>query len=108
MNYDFYINNRKWNIEIVKSTNKLLCGKENCGVTHFSKSKIVINKEMEKTTILDTISHELCHAFMFVYGFGQFETFTEENICDMIAVWGIEFGEVRAKIAEWFNSQSED
>lgn len=104
MSYDFYIKGRKWNIELVNIDNPLLCGEDNCGVTHFSKSKIVINEEMDISTIIDTVGHELCHAFMFVCGFGQFETFTEENICDMLAVWGVDYGRVRAELTKWLYS----
>jgi CRISPR/Cas system-associated endonuclease Cas3-HD len=87
------INNRNWKVRFVKGTDKNLCAEDNeivCGITNYGKATIYINKEIEKDVMLDTIVHELTHAYLFVYGFGQVENFTEENVCDVFGAFAID------------------
>ena len=87
------INNRNWKVRFVKGTDKNLCAEDNeivCGITNYGKSTIYINKEIDDDVMLDTIVHELTHAYLFVYGFGQVENFTEENVCDVFGAFAID------------------
>lgn len=84
------INNRVWKIKFVSENNKNLCqsdGEQVCGITHYRTSTIYIVKTLEKSLMFDTLVHELTHAYLFVYGFAQFESFTEENVCDVFGAF---------------------
>ena len=87
----FKINDRKWKLKLVKDNDKVLEKTDDemsvCGITHFSKATIYINQEIDKDVMRDTIIHELTHAFLFVYGFGQVENFTEEMVCDIMGAY---------------------
>ena len=87
----FKINDRKWKLKLVKDTDKNLQKTDDemavCGITHFSKATIYINQEIDRHVMRDTIIHELTHAFLFVYGFGQVENFTEEMVCDIMGAY---------------------
>lgn len=86
------INNLTWKVYFVKNGDSHLEQNENeqnvCGITHFSDLKIYINKDINYDLIERTIRHELTHAYLFSYGMGQYETFTEENVCDIVETYG--------------------
>lgn len=81
------IKDYEWKVLFVKNDNSNLESEDNenvCGITHFDKLRIYINKDIAEDLILHTITHELTHATLFSYGMGQYESFTEENVCDFV------------------------
>ncbi len=81
------IKDYEWKILFVKGDNANLDADEDnsvCGITHFNKLTIYINKDIAEDLVLHTITHELTHATLFSYGMGQYESFTEENVCDFM------------------------
>lgn len=98
------INNRKWKIILVDDDNKALDRNEDeesvCGITKFAKASIFINKDIDNAVMLDTIIHELTHAYLFVYGFGQVENFTEEMVCDIMGAYAVDIVKTANEILE--------
>lgn len=99
------INGRKWQVLLVDEENKALCNDDEsitCGITHFQRNKIYINETIEETLMRDTIIHELTHAYLFVYGFGQVESYTEEMVCDAMGAFGYDLIQNAIKIFNEF------
>lgn len=88
------INNLNWKVYFVANNDANLDKNDDeddvCGITHFSKLRIYINRDIDEELILHTLKHELTHATLFSYGMGQYETFTEENVCDIVETYGEE------------------
>jgi len=104
----FVINKRNWNVKLVAEDSKYLCveeGEEVCGITSFAKATIYLNKEIDKDVMKDTIVHELTHAYLFTYGFNQFENFNEENVCDVFGAFCLDLSENAKKIYNWVGEQ---
>lgn len=99
------INNREWQIIQVKGNDKRLQqekGEEVSGITSYTQATIYINTDVANSTMKDTILHELAHAFIDTYGFPQYETYTEENICDMFGAFAIELTNIALDVyTEW-------
>lgn len=105
MMYKFTIKNNTWKLKLVADDSKYLEKADDemsvCGITHFAHATIYINKEIDKEVMLDTIIHELTHAYLFVYGFGQVENFTEEMVCDLMGAYARDIVEQATKIYSW-------
>jgi len=89
----YKINDLMWDIKWVKATDKNLCANKDedvCGITHFNATTIYMNRECPRELIYKTLVHELTHATLFSYGLGQYETFTEENVCDIMDSYGLQ------------------
>ena len=76
-----------------------------CGITHFSEGEIYINKDISDYLIKRTIRHELTHAFLFSYGMGQYEEFSEENVCDFVETYGEDIVEMTNYIYKEYITQ---
>ena len=103
--YNFYIKSKRWSMVLVEDDAKELEREDDemsvCGITHFAKAKIYINKEIDLDVMADTITHELTHAYLFVYGFGQVENFTEEMVCDFMGAYAKEIVAESTKMYQW-------
>lgn len=103
--YNFYIKSRRWKMVLVNDDDEVLERNEDemsvCGITHFSKATIYINKDIDVDVMADTIIHELTHAYLFVYGFGQVENFTEEMVCDIMGAYAKEIIAESTKMYQW-------
>ena len=83
----FRINGQTWTMSYMDSdSSKLNPGGDDIylGLTEYSKQRIRIRTGMSKQLTRSTVSHELCHMFLFVYGFGTSITFGEEEVCNFI------------------------
>ena len=55
------------------------------GLTLYAKQTIYINKDLPLRQKERALRHELCHCYLWENGFGSFESFTEEQVCDIVA-----------------------
>lgn len=97
----FLINGRKWELNYCDKYSKELkelTEEQVSGITDYYHSKIYILNDLTKDFTIDTIYHELMHAFMFTYGYAQYENYNDENICDMIGAFGKELFTVAEEI----------
>lgn len=103
------IKNQSWKIKLVADDSKYLERQDDemsvCGITHFAHATIYINREIDKSVMLDTITHELTHAYLFVYGFGQVENFTEEMLCDIMGAYARDIITQADEIFQWALAQ---
>ena len=76
------INNFNWNVSFVKSFDK-----EKFGTTRYLTQEIQVLDSLSKEEKLRTLIHELTHAFMSSYGFGQIDEWTTEVVCDFISTY---------------------
>ena len=76
------INNFTWNVSFVKSFDK-----EKFGTTRYLTQEIQVLDSLSKEEKLRTLTHELTHAFMSSYGFGQIDEWTTEVVCDFISTY---------------------
>jgi uncharacterized protein YjaZ len=82
---NFKIKDIDWSLEFVDSDDVKL--DKSLGLTLNVKRLILVDMNLNKTDLINTVTHELTHAFMWEYGFAQVD-FSHENICDFISVYG--------------------
>lgn len=81
------IHNLNWQVEFIQSEH---CFEENntqeelCGITKKLKLQVFINSEMNDDLVRRTVIHELTHAYIWTYGFENFDSFKEEDLCNFI------------------------
>ena len=76
------INNFTWNVSFVKSFEKA-----KFGFTRYLTQEIQVLDSLSKEEKLRTLTHELTHAFMSSYGFGQIDEWDIELVCDFISTY---------------------
>ena len=83
-----------FNIELVEEfdTNDIL------GITLYASQTIKILKKLSPEGLRATLIHELTHAFMYVNGLKDFETFNREQLCEFVAWHGEEIIKLATKI----------
>ena len=58
------------------------------GITRFSTAEIYVqNENMSEDIIYRTLKHELCHAYLYSYGFIA-DSMGEEDICNFLEAYG--------------------
>lgn len=79
-----------WTIETVNSHDaSLMANGESCfGTAWPAKMKIFISNELSGDRLKRTIKHELTHAYINATQCSRNETFSEEELCDFIAIYG--------------------
>lgn len=101
--FKFKINNREWHVVFCKKDDdriKAITEDEVSGLTDYFNLTVYICIDAPKDLINDTIFHELAHAYIFTYGMGQNENFSEENVCDMFGAFGEDLCETAYKIIQ--------
>lgn len=105
----FTVKNKKWTMYIVPdSSEKLIMdGQKCCGQIFFRERAIYLNEELmeDDCSFLETITHELTHAFIFSYALDE-ETFQkEEFICEFMAVYGKDIIAISNSLFKFFQSK---
>lgn len=84
------INNVEWEIkeltneemnEFISKYRKYEDYEYYCGYTSYIKHVILLNKIAENNE--HTLYHELVHAYLYSYGLYDFETYSEEDVCNI-------------------------
>lgn len=83
------INNKTWNIFEVPgaSTNLYIDGKHCRGVTRYLEREICVSSELSPCDKRQTLIHELAHAFLYDTQIEIKDEYTEENLCDFMAMY---------------------
>ena len=81
----FELNGETWNIVQVPTIGDEVT---NLGLTDYTKRVIQLLDWVDETTRIRTLKHELAHVWMWEYGHsqhGEDKTFTNEDVCEIIA-----------------------
>lgn len=81
---EFAVNKLKWTMELVDE-DKVLLNKEDSiilGLTDYIVQRISIRKGMSEQLTRRTVIHELCHCFLFSFGFNV-SAYDEETVCNL-------------------------
>ena len=70
------------------------------GMCSYPDKTIYVNQSLDDIQKAKTLRHELCHAFLFEFGFIMINKFSQEGICEFIAQYG---GKIDSIVREYFN-----
>ena len=84
------INNLIWEIEEVETRDvNLLEGENSCyGTCHYYKNVIYLDKSLTEFHKKRVLAHELTHAYIFSYLLTKQEKYSEEEMCEFVALYG--------------------
>lgn len=92
MKYAVFVNREEsaWSItEVAGSDSSLLVDGKRCrGATHYFKREIYIDKDLTPEDKKQTLIHELSHATLYDTQIELKEEYSEENLCDFMAMYG--------------------
>ena len=99
--YEIHIAGQRWTVRLVNShdPNLIINGDVCLGTAWPAKMEIYISNELTGDRALRTIRHELAHAFLNATQCFHNETFTEEEVCDFVAIWAKDIVPVSLLIA---------
>lgn len=100
---DLFLAGERWTISIVDShDSNLVCeGDVSRGCTWPGKHAIYLSNELDERTFRRVLTHELTHAFLFATQIEEFETFNEEQVCELVAIWGPEIIKTTNMLLNW-------
>lgn len=80
----FTVNNLEWTMVFADADKAFLNENGNTilGLTEYVNQTISIRKGMTKELTRSTVIHELCHCFLFSFGFCA-ESYDEEAVCNL-------------------------
>lgn len=84
------INELEWTIEEVDTRSQELVIDNNwCnGVCIYTQQRILLDKSLKNDKKIQTLRHELAHAFIYCYLLNQKESYTEEELCEFMGIYG--------------------
>ena len=81
--------NTCWNIVLTEDKKQLLLNGTLCkGVVNYKDITIFIDKSITSSQLERLIPHELAHIVIYVTQFQRKDIFTEEDLCDFMALYG--------------------
>jgi len=91
---------KKWTVREVSSDDPKLTyrGKQSWGMTYFKTKEIYIDEEMSPDRKIEVIRHELTHAVIFDTQFAETKKYTQEDLCDLMGIYGKIICEIADKI----------
>lgn len=84
------VNDNNWKVAVTRDY-KLLLDKNGhiCkGVTSYKNRTIFIDPRMPKESFLRVLRHELGHTYLYETQININDNFTEEDVCEFIAIYG--------------------
>lgn len=72
------------------------------GLTYYKSKEIYIDKELTKDHKIEVIRHEITHAVIFETQFIESKKYSEEDICDLVGVYGKIICELADKVYNKF------
>ena len=66
----------------------MLNGKQCYGVVQYGLQHIIIDQSPLLSSKIETLRHELCHAFIRETQLSIRDTYTEEEVCEMVGIYG--------------------
>ena len=97
------LNKQKWMVKIVDSHHEgLVAGTGVCrGCTWCGKQTIYLSNELEESTALKVITHELVHATLVATQMSVPEEFSEEQVADFFALYGAQIIGAANELERW-------
>lgn len=97
------LNKQKWMVKIVNSHHEgLVVGTEVCrGCTWSGKQIIYLSNELDESTALRVIIHELVHATLAATQMSIPEALNEEQVADFFALYGAQIIGVANELEGW-------
>lgn len=97
------LNTQKWIVKIVDSHHEgLIVGTDVCrGCTWSSKQIIYFSNELDESTVLTVIIHELVHAVLAATQMSVPEEFNEEQVANFFALYGAQLIGTANELKEW-------
>lgn len=79
----------EWNIELTKEKKKLRNNGKFCaGVTCYKEQTIYIDMNLRENQLYRVLLHELTHVYIYTTQISPKEFYTEEDMCELIALFG--------------------
>jgi hypothetical protein len=76
-------------IEVEPTHSMLLIGEKRCaGTCHYHHQEIYLSNAMKQDSKYATLCHELSHAFLVETQLEEKESFSEENLCEFVGMYG--------------------
>lgn len=102
-NTTLVIGQSTWKVSIENSHSSELCvdGNVSRGCTWCGKHEIYLSNELTPITFRRVCIHELVHAILFSTQACLLETYTEEQLCDFMALYGDEVIYLADQLEEW-------
>lgn len=97
------LNGQKWLVKIVDSHHEgLVAGTAACrGCTWCGKQTIYLSNELNESTALRVITHELVHATLVATQMSIPEEFSEEQVADFFALHGAQIISTANELERW-------
>lgn len=106
-NIEIDLNGQKWRVCVVDvhDPSLLLDGELRRGCTWWNSQKICLSNELDERTAYKVIAHELTHAVLYVtqikdLGSSTTENFTEEDVCEFMALYGAQIADIAQDLME--------
>ena len=79
----------EWNICITDDLEKLLVNGTVCsGAVHYKDREIYLNSNLDEVDLYKAVRHELTHAVLYETQVNLQHSYSEEDLCELIAKWG--------------------
>lgn len=106
-NIETDLNGQKWRVCVVDAHDPslLLYGELRRGCTWWNLQKIYLSNELDERTAPRVIAHELTHATLYAtqikdLGNSTVENFTEEDVCEFMALYGAQIADIAQDLME--------
>lgn len=93
---EFIIGSLKWGIDEVSTADyRLIVNNSPCyGTCHHNRNMIYLDETLTLERKKQTLKHELTHAFISSFLLEQRETYTEEMLCEFVAIYSEKINEI--------------
>lgn len=90
------INGLNWTIEEVetRSAELIVNGNQCFGVCQYLNQRILLDITLKNDKKLQTLKHELTHAFLYCHLINMKESYTEEEVCEFVAMYSQAINEI--------------
>lgn len=96
--YKIKINSLNFKIIEVDEIEKTDDGRQTIGYTDYINQKILLLRTLSFEQKINTLRHELTHAFLWAYGLGaMYEELPLEIVCDFVGIYSGEIVEIANK-----------
>lgn len=87
--YKFKLILYEWGICVTDDLEKLLVNGTICsGSVHYKDREIYLNSNLDEVDLYKTIRHELTHAVLYETQLNLQHSYSEEDLCELLAKWG--------------------
>ena len=96
---------KKWTVYEVSTDSEKLIWKSSTpawGMTWYREKAIYIDKSLPKDRKIETIRHEITHAVIFETQFTHNKKYNEEDMCDLVGIYGKTISELTDKVSKKF------